>query len=290
MRKKRLGIVGLVQNFCTLAGFGPYFVEASPGEWVPARDDDNAMVKLHKEFFAFMLSCMANGGLARRPNGELVLVGACCGAGFARAWVCLGGCAMRSGLACEVRVLTPAARRAREAPKGGTFEYRSRPGTNLLVYGKTAGEVLKEHQYGVGGYAKEPYAYSTLVQYIDSLRWFYEQYKETKGKGEGQNPAYAKVVADMKKALSYIMGTARRYMEPWVVKRVLGTLRADKAEDALHAMYFSHGMTLGERTGTKFVRDHGNIEEAADGLLIFRKIGKGDREQARAVWSRYATC
>jgi hypothetical protein len=37
VRKKRLGIVGLVQNFCTLAGFGPYFVEASPGEWVPAR-------------------------------------------------------------------------------------------------------------------------------------------------------------------------------------------------------------------------------------------------------------
>ncbi len=128
VRKQRLGIVGLVQNFCTLAGFGPYFVEASPGEWVPARDDDNAMVKLHKEFIAFMLSCMANGGLARRPDGELVLVGACCGAGFARAWLCLGDCATRSGRACEVRVLTPAARRAREAPKGGTLDYRSRPG------------------------------------------------------------------------------------------------------------------------------------------------------------------
>ena len=113
VRKKRLGTVGLVQNFCSLAGFGEYFVEASPGEWVPARDDDNAMVVLRKEFIAFMLSCMANGGLARRPDGELVLVGACCGAGFARSWLCRGGCATRSGRACEVRALTPAARRAK---------------------------------------------------------------------------------------------------------------------------------------------------------------------------------
>ena len=162
------------------------------------------------------------------------------------------------------------------------------------MYDKTPGEVLKQHQYGVGGYAKEPYTYSTLVHYVDSLRWFYEQYKETKGKGEDQNPAYSKVVNDMKKALSYIMGTARRYnvdpMEPWVVKRVLATLRADKAEDVRHAMYFSHGMCIGERTATNYVRDHGNVEQAADGLMIFRKVGKSDKEQARAARSHNATC
>jgi hypothetical protein len=57
-------------------------------------------------------------------------------------------------------------------------------------------------------------------------------------------------------------------------------------EGALHALYFSHGMCIGERTGTNYVRDHGNVEEAADGVMIFRKIRKGDKEQARVVWLR----
>jgi hypothetical protein len=68
-RKKRMSNLGIVQNFCTLAGFGTYFKEVSPGVWEPARDESGDIVPLREEFIAFMLSCMANGGLARRADG-----------------------------------------------------------------------------------------------------------------------------------------------------------------------------------------------------------------------------
>ena len=72
-------------------------------------------------------------------------------------------------------------------------------------------------------------------------KWFYDRYEETRGRGNGQNPGCAPCVSsDTLHVVGMIVGRARVVMlapmEPWMVKRILRTLRADDAHDCTVAL------------------------------------------------------
>ena len=82
-KKTRWGRVDLfnqLNQFLIAAGFGPFFVETSPGsgEWRPDVGDDGKMVRVTPACMAFFLATMANGGeeTSRNEQDEMVLVGA----------------------------------------------------------------------------------------------------------------------------------------------------------------------------------------------------------------------
>ncbi len=153
--------------------------------------------------------------------------------------------------------------------------------------GQTHGEVLHEHEFGIGGYATRPYAWKTIRAYQDSVRAFYEKYETLSGKGEGQNPGYSIVVNQVMRALGFVLGKARLNlpdaMQPWVVVRILSTLRADDVEAACVALLFSHGIAIGERPGSHWVRDHNDYGLSERGVEIWRKHGKSDQGQVSAA-------
>ncbi len=151
--------------------------------------------------------------------------------------------------------------------------------------GKTCGELLKEHEFGIGCNATRPYCHKTITQHADAIRWFYEEFPATRGKGEGQNPAYAKVVKDTLHFIGLVLGHARTVlpdaMEPWMVQRIVGTLRADCVRDSTVALMLAHGMTLGERPSTWWIRNHGHLSLSGRGLEVWRAYTKSDKQQAR---------
>ena len=181
-----------------------------------------------------------------------------------------------------MRLLAPRALRALvgAAPKGGTLEYRNRPGQ----HGASAN--LKEHEYGVGCYGTSPSRHKTITQHVNSWRWFYDEFAETRGKGEGQNPAHAAVVSHVLHLVGRILGRARvkltQPLEPWMLKRMLFCLRADEVYGSTVALVLSHGLCLGERSGAWFIRDHGHCGYTAKGEIVHRIYLKTDRMQARS--------
>jgi hypothetical protein len=179
------------------------------------------------------------------------------------------------------------------APKGGSRAHRGRKNVAKFFRDKTHADVLKDHPFDMGGNAKTPYAPSTITQYVDSVKAFYQRYPETRGKGEGENPGFAKCVADMLSALRFVLGTARvnvvDEMQPWVVQRVLATLRSESVQECVMAIMFSHRM-LGERPSTLFLRDHRHFTLSERGLEIYRAYLKTDKVRGGLRGTACARC
>jgi hypothetical protein len=120
---------------------------------------------------------------------------------------------------------------------------------------------------------------------VSAWRWFYDEFEETRGKGEGQNPAHAAVVSHVLHLVGKILGRARVKMvqplEPWMLKRMLFCLRADDVYGATVALVLSHGLCIGERAGAWFIRDHGHCGYTPLGEIVHRIYLKTDRLQAR---------
>ena len=178
-----------------------------------------------------------------------------------------------------------AARARGAAPKGGTREYRCRAGVQPSAYGKVTAEVLKDHEYGLGAYGKAPYVYATIEHSVNSVKYLYEQYDDTRGKGAGQNPGYAKEVDDMRAALKFLLGRGRVVcpdaMEPWVVQRVLSAQRTSDLGDITRALFFLHGILTGERAGSIWARDFVHMLTSERGCDLHRIYGKKDQERVR---------
>jgi hypothetical protein len=280
----RYGRIGLVGQFLRATGLGPYIVETAPGScvYLPAYDEVGKKTrKPEPEYLAWYLMTMAHGGRARAADGTVQLVGARARRARAASIYRVRACAHVSDGCC------PTARAvARTAPKNGSAEHRSRPGVATMIHGKKPGEVLKAGTYGIGCYKERPYRHKTITAHADALRWFYQLFPDTRGHGDGQNPAYAKVVKDTLYFIGLVTGRARLTlpdaMEPWMVQRIVSCLRADDVRDCAKAAMISHGMTLGERPESWWIRNHADMVLSGTGLELFRAYHKTDKEQARA--------
>jgi hypothetical protein len=85
-------------------------------------------------------------------------------------------------------------------------EYRSRPGQ------KGPGTKLKVHEFGVGQHSDNPLVHKSITQHVDAWRWFYDSLDESRGRGEGQNPAHSLLLSKVLHVIGKVLGRARVVM------------------------------------------------------------------------------
>lgn len=169
--------------------------------------------------------------------------------------------------------------------KGGCPEYRDREGTAKSLHGKGYGAVLGPHRgaCGIGRNKDTPYTPGALRQHMSALAYVYSE----AGVLDEKNPAKAKVVRDVLKIASVILGERRGPMpdtiSPELALRIIGALNAGDVDQVRLAVMMVIMRTLGLRNSTGILLDTGDLEMTTQGLIVHSRYLKKSKLGVRTL-------